>query len=139
MERPVAPGPKARYSDTSKVSVPTNTSMTAISRSPTLPNSQMPFMQRTAPTQNSAKPSNMAHLRSCAGSRRPGAMVRPAGPYQLQLATSCPAGTLAFGPALFGRMSKSKISVGTATVQHALGMSTIPLTRPSTGAVPRIT
>ncbi|CFP65304.1 Uncharacterised protein [Bordetella pertussis] len=37
-----------------------------------------------------------------------------------------------------GRMSKSKISVGMASVQHALGMSTMPLMRPSTGAVPRM-
>tara|TARA_B100002051_G_C16141964_1_gene349399 strand:- start:6 stop:170 length:165 start_codon:yes stop_codon:yes gene_type:complete len=33
-----------------------------------------------------------------------------------------------------GRMSLSKIDVGIASVQHALGMSTIPLIRPSTGA-----
>jgi hypothetical protein len=32
-------------------------------------------------------------------------------------------------------MSKSKIAVGMASVQQALGTSAIPLIRPSTGAV----
>lgn len=43
-----------------------------------------------------------------------------------------------FGPAEQGVMSKSKISVGTNTVAQALGMSTMPLMWPSTGAVPRM-
>src|SRR5262245_29050334 len=47
-------------------------------------------------------------------------------------------GTEGFGPAALGLISKSKISVGIASVQQALGMSTMPLMRPSTGAVPRI-
>src|ERR1700757_4313919 len=51
--------------------------MTVISRSPILPKSQMPLRQRTAPTQNSAKPSSMADLRSCAHPRRPGAPPAP--------------------------------------------------------------
>lgn len=42
------------------------------------------------------------------------------------------------GPDEFGRMSNEKISVGTYSVAQALGMSTMPLMWPSTGAVPRI-
>jgi hypothetical protein len=34
----------------------------------------------------------------------------------------------------FGKISWSKIAVGKARVQQALGISTIPLIRPSTGA-----
>ena len=41
-------------------------------------------------------------------------------------------------PVALGLMSMPNISVGIANVAHALGMSTIPLIRPSTGAVPRI-
>src|SRR5258705_448881 len=41
-----------------------------------------------------------------------------------------------FGPAALGRMSKSKMAVGRYSVQQALGMSTIPLIRPSIGAEP---
>ena len=36
-----------------------------------------------------------------------------------------------------GRVSNSKISVGMASVQEALGISTMPLIRPSTGTVLR--
>lgn len=43
-----------------------------------------------------------------------------------------------FGPAALGRMSNEKISVGTYNVAQALGISTMPLMWPSTGAVPRI-
>src|SRR5262245_53578352 len=46
--------------------------------------------------------------------------------------------TILVGPFAFGRMSNSNISVGIARVQQALGISTIPLMRPSTGAVPKI-
>ena len=42
------------------------------------------------------------------------------------LDTPIPAGTECFGPAAFGRISKSKISVGMASVQQAFGMSTTP-------------
>jgi len=58
--------------------------------------------------------------------------------FQLVLDTPIPAGTECFGPDAFGRISKSKISVGMASVQQAFGMSTMPLMRPSHGAVPRI-
>ncbi len=44
------------------------------------------------------------------------------------------AGTWWLGPMALGRMSNAKISVGSYKVQQALGMSTIPLMRPSTGA-----
>jgi hypothetical protein len=40
------------------------------------------------------------------------------------------------GPVVVGRTSKSKIAVGKYKEQHALGMSTTPLTRPSIGAAP---
>jgi hypothetical protein len=56
---------------------------------------------------------------------------------QVTEARSCPAGIAGRDSAL-GRMSMAKISVGMASVAHALGMSTIPLMRPSTGAVPRM-
>jgi hypothetical protein len=46
--------------------------------------------------------------------------------------------TIFVGPLAFGLMSKAKISVGNASVAHAFGMSTIPLMRPSIGAVPKI-
>jgi hypothetical protein len=52
-------------------------------------------------------------------------------------ARSFPSGIIGTG-ALLGRMSMAKISVGMASVAQALGMSTIPLIRPSTGAVPKI-
>ncbi len=42
------------------------------------------------------------------------------------------------GPAAEGRMSKSKISVGTQTVAQEFGMSTTPEKWPWTGAHPRI-
>jgi hypothetical protein len=42
------------------------------------------------------------------------------------------------GPLALSLMSKSKISVGSHSVAQALGISTIPLIWPSTGAVPRI-
>lgn len=42
------------------------------------------------------------------------------------------------GPAVVGRTSKSKMAVGRYSEQQALGMSTIPLMRPSMGAAPRI-
>lgn len=42
------------------------------------------------------------------------------------------------GPSFRGRMSNSKISVGSHRVHQALGMSTMELIRPSMGAVPRI-
>ena len=58
---------------------------------------------------------------------------------QVATAKSEPAGTeLADGPSAEGVMSKLKISVGIAKVAQALGISTIPLIRPSTGAVPRM-
>jgi hypothetical protein len=53
-------------------------------------------------------------------------------------AKSLPGGTDSVGPAALGVMSKSKISVGMAKVAHAFGMSTMPLIRPSTGAVPKM-
>lgn len=57
----------------------------------------------------------------------------------LATARSLPAGTdLALGPSAVGVMSKSKISVGMASVAQAFGISTMPLIRPSTGAVPKI-
>jgi hypothetical protein len=40
------------------------------------------------------------------------------------------------GPVVVGRTSKSKMAVGKYSEQHALGMSTTPLTRPSIGAAP---
>jgi hypothetical protein len=40
------------------------------------------------------------------------------------------------GPAVVGRISKSKIAVGKYSEQHALGMSTTPLILPSIGAAP---
>jgi hypothetical protein len=46
--------------------------------------------------------------------------------------------TCLLGPALLGLMSNAKISVGIASVAQALGISTMPLMRPSTGAVPKI-
>jgi hypothetical protein len=58
--------------------------------------------------------------------------------FQLAVDTPIPAGTECFGPDAFGRISKSNISVGIASVQQAFGMSTMPLMRPSTGAVPKI-
>ena len=64
-------------------------------------------------------------------------LLRTAHRDQSESATSL-CGTSRVGPLAFGRISKSKISVGNASVQHAFGMSTIPLIRPSTGAVPRI-
>jgi hypothetical protein len=42
------------------------------------------------------------------------------------------------GPAVDGLMSNAKIAVGVASVQQALGISTMPLIRPSTGAVLRM-
>src|SRR5688572_12156205 len=42
------------------------------------------------------------------------------------------------GPLALGLMSNEKISVGKASVAHALGMSTMPLMRPSMGAVPKM-
>ena len=124
--------------------------MTAISLSPIRPNSQRPLQNSTAPTQNNAKPNiavSSAQDRLDARSRErsaggsPGKGHRPAPgdrrSIQLVLATSAPE-TAFVGPEAFGRMSKSKISVGIARVQQAFGMSTMPLIRPSTGAVPRI-
>lgn len=55
----------------------------------------------------------------------------------LASARSDPAGILEMGAEL-GRISTPKISVGMARVAHAFGMSTIPLMRPSTGAVPKM-
>lgn len=46
--------------------------------------------------------------------------------------------TALWGPDAFGLMSNEKISVGSASVAHALGMSTMPLMRPSIGAVPKM-
>jgi hypothetical protein len=40
------------------------------------------------------------------------------------------------GPDADGLMSMSKIAVGRYNEQHAFGMSTTPLTRPSIGAAP---
>lgn len=65
----------------------------------------------------------------------------PAGaalPRQATRARSTPPPTWAIGPDAFGFMSNSKISVGSHSVAHALGISTIPLMWPSTGAVPRM-
>ena len=42
------------------------------------------------------------------------------------------------GPLALGLTSKLKISVGTASVAHALGLSTMPLMGHSTAAVPRM-
>ena len=53
-------------------------------------------------------------------------------------ARSCPCGTDAVGPLAAGSTGKSNISVGIASVAQAFGISTMPLMRPSTGAVPRI-
>src|SRR5215216_5650353 len=47
----------------------------------------------------------------------------------------CPR-SASLGPSAVGRMSKSKIAVGTYSEQQALGMSTMPLMRPSIGAEP---
>lgn len=59
--------------------------------------------------------------------------------YQLLvLAISVPGVTSFSGPSAFGLISKSKISVGIQSVAQALGISTMPLICPSTGAVPRI-
>jgi hypothetical protein len=46
--------------------------------------------------------------------------------------------SILIGPLALGLMSNAKISVGIASVAHALGMSTMPLMRPSIGAVPKI-
>jgi hypothetical protein len=46
--------------------------------------------------------------------------------------------TIFFGPSAFGRMSNEKISDGTYSVAQALGISTMPLMWPWTGAVPRV-
>jgi hypothetical protein len=55
----------------------------------------------------------------------------------LAIARSVPEGTIGIAPDV-GFTSNVKISVGIASVAHAFGMSTIPLIRPSTGAVPKI-
>lgn len=57
---------------------------------------------------------------------------------QVTLARSALVGMEIFGPFALGRMSKLKISLGIARVAQALGISTMPLIRPSTGAVPRM-
>src|SRR5882757_591324 len=49
---------------------PTKTSITAISRSPIFPKSQIPFRHKTAPTQNSAKPRSIVQSSGWAQSRR---------------------------------------------------------------------
>jgi len=51
-----------------------------------------------------------------------------------QLAVASLPRSAATGPSAFGVMSNSKASIGTASVQQALGMSTIALIRPSHGA-----
>src|SRR5919202_2334165 len=61
----------------------------------------------------------------------PGA--RPAVGYDVT--AHCPRSAL-LGPSAVGRMSKSKIAVGRYSEQQALGMSTMPLMRPSIGAEP---
>src|SRR5262249_45368533 len=80
------------------------------------------------------------HLPHSAGprdaERAAGAAAPPQIVPQAAFDTSEPAATLRVGPAAVGRMSNSKMSVGMASVQQALGISTMPLTRPSTGAVP---
>lgn len=58
--------------------------------------------------------------------------------FQPAMARSAPPLTLICGPDVLGMMSKSKISVGIHSVAQALGMSTMPLMCPSTGAVPRM-
>ena len=57
---------------------------------------------------------------------------------QLVFARSTPPLTPANGPEAVGVISKLKISVGKYSVAQAFGISTIPLMRPSTGAVPRM-
>src|SRR6478752_2283263 len=56
----------------------------------------------------------------------------------LATAKSWPCGTEAVGPLAEGKIGKLNISVGMAKVAQAFGMSTMPLTRPSTGAVPKM-
>lgn len=59
-------------------------------------------------------------------------MLQPA------MARSAPPLTMISGPDALGMMSKSKISAGIHNVAQALGMSTMPLMCPSTGAVPKM-
>lgn len=60
------------------------------------------------------------------------------GPIRHALLRSIFPSTALIGPSAPGRMSKSKISMGRASVAQALGISTMPLIRPSHGAVPRM-